>query len=64
MAIKLVHVDSLMHAMATQRYPDSILFAVSVVWNGTVVTGPILIYHDEITDDLTTVPTVGNSNIS
>ena len=34
----------------------------SVVWNGTVVTGPILIYHDEITDDLTTVPTVGNSN--
>ena len=34
----------------------------SVIWNGTVVTGPILIYHDEITDDLTTVPTVGNSN--
>ena len=34
----------------------------SVVWNGTVVTGPILIYHDEITDDLTTVPTVENSN--
>ena len=51
-----------MHAMATQRYPASILFAVSVIWNGTVVTGPILIYHDEITDDLTTVPTVGNSN--
>ena len=36
--------------------------AVSVIWNGTVVTGPILIYHDEITDNLTTVPTVGNSN--
>ena len=35
---------------------------VSVIWNGTVITGPILIYHDEITDDLTTVPTVGNSN--
>ena len=51
-----------MHAMATQRYPASILFAVSVIWNGTVVTGPILIYHDEITDNLTTVPTVGNSN--
>ena len=51
-----------MHAMATQRYPASILFAVSVIWNGTVVTGPILIYHDEITDDLTTVPTVENSN--
>ena len=33
-----------------------------MIWNGTVVTGPILIYHDEITDDLTTVPTVGNSN--
>ena len=51
-----------MHAIAIQRYPASILFAVSVIWNGTVVTGPILIYHDEITDDLTTVPTVGNSN--
>ena len=51
-----------MHAMATQRYPASILFAVSVIWNGTVVTGPILIYHDEITDDLTTVPTIENSN--
>ena len=35
---------------------------VSVIWNGTVVTGPILIYHDEINDNLTTVPTVGNSN--
>ena len=34
----------------------------SVIWNGTVITGPILIYHDEITDDLTTVPTVENSN--
>ena len=34
----------------------------SVIWNGTVVTGPILIYHDEITDDLTTVPTVEDSN--
>ena len=51
-----------MHEMATQRYPASILFAVSVIWNGTVITGPILIYHDEITDDLTTVPTVENSN--
>ena len=34
----------------------------SVIWNGTVITRPILIYHDEITDDLTTVPAVGNSN--
>ena len=34
----------------------------SVIWNGTVITGPILIYHDEITDDLTTEPTVENSN--
>ena len=48
--------------MATQRYPTTILFAVSVIWNGTVVTGPILIYHDEILLDHDTVPTVGNSN--
>ena len=48
--------------MATQRYPTIILFAVSVIWNGTVVTGPILIYHDEILLDHDTVPTVGNSN--
>ena len=34
----------------------------TLTWNGTVITGPILIYHDEISDDLTTVPTVGNSN--
>ena len=33
-----------------------------MTWNGTAITGPILIYHDEITDDLTTVPTVWNSN--
>ena len=60
----IVSACGLSHAcnMAIQRYPASILFAVSVIWNGTVVTGPILIYHDEITDDLTTVPTVGNSN--
>ena len=51
-----------MHAMATQRYPASILFAVSVIWNGTVVTGPILIYHDEILLDHFTVATVENSN--
>ena len=40
----------------------TIIFVVSVIWNGTTITGPILIYHDEITDDLTTVPTVGNSD--
>ena len=40
----------------------TINFVVSVIWNGTTIAGPILIYHDEITDDLTTVPTVGNSN--
>ena len=45
--------------MATYNYPA--LLAVSVVWNGTVVTGPILIYHDEILLDHDTVPTVGNS---
>ena len=51
-----------MHAMATQRYPASILFAVSVIWNGTVITGPILIYHDEILLDHDTISTVENSN--
>ena len=34
----------------------------SVIWNGTTITGPILIYHDEITDDELPVPTVENSN--
>ena len=34
----------------------------SVIWNGTTITGPILIYHDEITDDEFPEPTVGNSN--
>ena len=46
--------------MATYNYPA--LLAVSVVWNGTVVTGPILIYHDEILLDHDTEPTVENSN--
>ena len=36
----------------------------SVIWNGTTITGPILIYHDEIVSDATvpTVPTVENSD--
>ena len=34
----------------------------SVTWNGTVITAPILIYHDEILEDNDTVPTVENSN--
>ena len=33
-----------------------------MTWNGTVVTGPILIYHDEILLDHDTIPTVENSN--
>ena len=37
-------------------------FAVSVTWNGTMITGPILIYHDEILLDNMTVPTIENSN--
>ena len=33
----------------------------SLVFNGTNITGPILIYHDEIASD-TTIPTYWNSN--
>ena len=33
-----------------------------MTWNGTVIIGPILIYHDEILLDNTTVPTVENSD--
>ena len=36
-------------------------FAVSATFNGTTITGPILIYHDEIGFD-TAVPTDANSN--
>ena len=32
-----------------------------MIWNGTTITGPILIYHDEIGFD-TTIPTVENSD--
>ena len=39
----------------------SLYFIVSVTWNGTVITEPILIYHDEILLDSMTVPTVENS---
>ena len=38
------------------------IIAVSVIWNGTVIDGPILIYHDEILLDHDTIPTVENSN--
>ena len=33
----------------------------SLIWNGAAITGPILIYHDEIVSD-TTIPTDENSN--
>ena len=33
----------------------------SLTWNGTVITGPILIYHDEIGSD-TAIPTDENSD--
>ena len=36
-------------------------FLVSVIFNGTTITGPILIYHDEI-NSVTEVPTDENSN--
>ena len=38
-----------------------IFFAVSLIFNGTNITGPILIYHDEIGSD-TTIPTDENSD--
>ena len=34
----------------------------SVIWNGTVIDGPILIYHDEIVFDDDTPPTAENSS--
>ena len=36
-------------------------FTVSAIFNGTNITGPILIYHDEIVSD-TAIPTDGNSD--
>ena len=36
----------------------------SVIWNGTVIDGPILIYHDEIVFDDDTMPTAENSSDS
>ena len=33
----------------------------SVIFNGTAINGPILIYHDEISSD-TAIPTNGNSD--
>ena len=58
-----------MHNVAFLRGPSLrvmyvlviIYFAVSVIFNGTTITGPILIYHDEIGSD-TTIPTDENSN--
>ena len=39
----------------------TIIFVVSANWNGSTITGPLLIYHDEIVSD-TTIPTVENSD--
>ena len=36
-------------------------FAVSLIFNGTIITGPILIYHDEIGSN-TMIPTDENSD--
>ena len=44
-----------------QAYCCCCFFAVSLIFNGTTITGPILIYHDEIVSD-TTIPTDENSN--
>ena len=38
-----------------------VCFAVSLIFNGITITGPILIYHDEIGSD-TAIPTVENSD--
>ena len=38
-----------------------ICFVVSLIFNGTTITRPILIYHDEIGSD-STIPTDGNSD--
>ena len=38
-----------------------VCFAVSLIFNGTTITGPILIYHDEIGSD-TIIPTDENSD--
>ena len=39
------------------------LLAVTAIWSGTVIDGPILIYHDEISFDSNyTTPTVNYSN--
>ena len=48
--------DDIWHAQLTV-----VCSAVSITFNGTTITGPILIYHDEIVSD-TTEPTDGNSN--
>ena len=34
----------------------------SLIWNGSTITSPILIYHDEITSDNIAIPTDENSN--
>ena len=38
------------------------IFVVSLIFNGTTITGPILIYHDEIGSDMTAIPTDENSD--
>ena len=38
------------------------IFTVSVTWNGTTITGPILIYYDEIRSAADTILIVDDSN--
>ena len=33
-----------------------------MTWNGTTITGPVLIYHDEVLTDMETPYTVGDTN--
>ena len=43
------------------RHVHFFFFAVTLTFNGTNITGPILIYHDEIVSD-STIPTDDNSD--
>ena len=45
--------DSKLDTIELQQIQVTLFCVVSVTWNGTRVTGPILIYHDEILADPT-----------
>ena len=53
-----VHVNALYAPQ--QSLHAHILYTVTVTWNGTLVTGPILIYHDEVRLDGNDNPMLGD----